>query len=227
MSENFRQAPRLYVEGRKCKGDGTDYYLPGDIMDIIFQEFDGKNGNAIKLMVVLIGTRGDGSFRITEQFIQNRTGMTKSNYHRTRNVLAEKGFIYVGENSITVNLDNIRARYAAHDEYSEGTHDEKKGTHDEYSEGTHDDDYNKEETNKITNNITDNPSPIKDFSYIFDNDYRDEDGSYTEYVYECWECNSDTMSLDEWAEENKDIFMCNGYTYNVDELKAIIDFYEL
>ena len=204
MSENFRQAPRLYVEGRKCKGDGTDYYLPGDIMDIIFQEFDGKNGNAIKLMVVLIGTRGDGSFRITEQFIQNRTGMTKSNYHRTRNVLAEKGFIYVGENSITVNLDNIRARYAAHD-----------------------DDYNKEETNKITNNITDNPSPIKDFSYIFDNDYRDEDGSYTEYVYECWECNSDTMSLDEWAEENKDIFMCNGYTYNVDELKAIIDYYEL
>lgn len=125
MAENFRQAPTLYIEGYKGKKDF--YVLPGDIMDIIFNELDGKNGNALKLMVVLIGTQN--GWKLTEKYIESRTGMAKQNYHRAMKTLQELEFVYIGEKSVTVNLDRIRSKYR--DDDSKSNHDDKKSNHDD------------------------------------------------------------------------------------------------
>jgi len=37
-----------------------------DALDVVFNELSGKNGNELKIMVVLLGTLGDGSFRVSE-----------------------------------------------------------------------------------------------------------------------------------------------------------------
>lgn len=37
-----------------------------DALDVVLQDLSGKNGNEIKIMVVLLGTLGDGSFRVSE-----------------------------------------------------------------------------------------------------------------------------------------------------------------
>lgn len=147
MENNFRKAPKLYHSG--SKGSGLFYQLPHNIMDAVFSKLDGKNGNAIKLMVVLLGTRGDGSFGISEEFIRQRTGMAKQNYHRTLHMLEEIGFVTLGEKSITVNIQNILNSHhdddSTHDDDSQGNHHAKQSNHDDDSVGNHDDDYNKKE----------------------------------------------------------------------------------
>lgn len=72
---------------------------------------------------------------------------------------------------------------------------------------------NKKE-NKKDNNIYKN-----NFDYLFVNG-NDED---IDCIVDSWETNMDSMSLDEWAEEAKADF----FTYSVDELKAIADYYSL
>ena len=106
---NFRKAPKLVHNGAKSENKKEVFYmLPQRLMDAVFNKLDGKNGNAIKLMVVLLGTCGDGSFGISEEFIRQRTGMTKSNYHRARKMLEEDyKFLTVKDGIITVNIDVI------------------------------------------------------------------------------------------------------------------------
>lgn len=73
----------------------------------------------------------------------------------------------------------------------------------------------------IKENIKDKYN-IKDkdnYDYLFVNSNDDDMIS----IVDNWEANMDNMSLDEWAEEAKDDF----FTYSVDELKAIVDYYSL
>lgn len=85
MSEYYRQAPKLYHIGSKDKRD--NYLLPKNLMDPIFNQLNGKQGNQAKLMSVLIGTRGNGNFAVSEKWICDRTGMNQSSYNRTRKAL--------------------------------------------------------------------------------------------------------------------------------------------
>ena len=71
------------------------YQLPQDIMDIIFNQLDGKNGNQMKIMIVLLGTVGDGSFRVSEKWICERTGTVQQSYNRARKSLVERGWLQV------------------------------------------------------------------------------------------------------------------------------------
>ena len=155
-----KKPPTLIHQGEK--GNGIFYKLPQDVIDVIFNTLDGKNGNAIKLMVVLLGTCGDGNFSISEKFIQTHTGMAKQNYHRTLKSLSELGFVTIKNKTITVNIKNILQSH--HDDDSKNTYDDDhKGNHqnnnshhDDDSNGNHDDDYNRKEYKININNIKEN-----------------------------------------------------------------------
>ena len=98
---NFKQAPKLYHN--KADFKYTNYYnLPQNLMDVIFQKLDGKCGNQIKLMTVLLGTLGDGSFGVSEKWICDRTGMIQQTYNTARKALIERGWIYLEEGKLYV-----------------------------------------------------------------------------------------------------------------------------
>ena len=143
---NLKTAPKLYHEGKKV--DGWFYWLPQKQMDVLFEMLDGKKGNMIKLMIILMGTFGDGSFGISEKWICNRTGMTKQNYHRSMKELAKMGLVSLQEKKIILNLnalvcdDNI-------DEDEKRMLQDVKSSCDDNQNGIHDEDYNiKKQHNK-------------------------------------------------------------------------------
>lgn len=52
------------------------------------------NGNEAKVMLALLGCKGDGSFSPSAQYMQNITGITQpNNYYKTRKQLEKKGYI--------------------------------------------------------------------------------------------------------------------------------------
>ena len=102
---NFRKAPRLYHNGKK---ENKDFYLlPKKLMDPIFNQLNGKQGNQIKLMSVLLGTAGDGSFAVSEKWICDRTGMDQSNYSRARTALIDRGWLKLEDGNLYVDFSAI------------------------------------------------------------------------------------------------------------------------
>ena len=118
---NYKQAPKLYHN--KSSFNSKNYYnLPQELMDYIFQQLDGKCGNQIKLMTVLLGTLGDGSFGVSEKWICDRTGMVQQTYSTARKALVERGWVYVEDGKLYV-LPTI-IRYGFH--YPEGATEEER-----------------------------------------------------------------------------------------------------
>lgn len=105
---NLKQAPKLYHTGKKH--DTIFYQLPQDLMDIIFTKIDGKSGNQIKLMCVLLGTQGNGSFGVSEKWICDRTGMTQQTYNKARKALVEKGWLKLEDGKLFVLISDIYAQ---------------------------------------------------------------------------------------------------------------------
>lgn len=105
---NLKQAPKLYHTGKKH--DTIFYQLPQDLMDIIFTKIDGKSGNQIKLMCVLLGTQGNGSFGVSEKWICDRTGMTQQTYNKARKALIEKGWLKLEDGKLFVLISDIYAQ---------------------------------------------------------------------------------------------------------------------
>jgi hypothetical protein len=57
------------------------------------------SGNEAKVLLTLIGCKGDGSFSPSTAYMQKMTGITKpNNYYKTRKQLEDKGYIQVDEN---------------------------------------------------------------------------------------------------------------------------------
>ena len=133
---NYRKAPKLIHNG--SKPEGLFYQLPQNMVSNIFQKFDGKCGNQIKLLLVMLGTKGDGTFRLSEKWIMQQTGMTKSNYHRTMDILEEKGYVTRGNGKVILNIPLLMED---NHEEQEGTHQEVNGTRED-EKATRDDDYN-------------------------------------------------------------------------------------
>lgn len=71
-------------------------------MDKIFQKLDGRHGSQIKLLVVLLGTIGNGSFRVSEEWVRQRTGMSQVNYNVARKALVEKGWMVLTDDGCVV-----------------------------------------------------------------------------------------------------------------------------
>lgn len=106
----LQQAPRLIHQGKKFIEKIPFYQVPQDLMDIILHKLDGKSGNQMKIMWVLLGSAGDGSFRISEKWICERTGMSQPAYIRARKALIERGWLRLEKGCIYLLLDEIRAQ---------------------------------------------------------------------------------------------------------------------
>ena len=108
---NTRKAPRLVFNGDKLnhKKDEYFYQIPIRLFTYLMSKIDGNNGNAIKLLCVLIGS--SNGFNISEQMIMKRTGMSQSAYIRARKHLVDLGIINhineKGNHAIMINFDNL------------------------------------------------------------------------------------------------------------------------
>lgn len=56
------------------------------------------NGNEAKILLTLLGCKGDGSFSPSTAYVQKMSGITQpSNYYKTRKALEKKGLIRTDE----------------------------------------------------------------------------------------------------------------------------------
>lgn len=128
---NLRQAPKLYHIGRKHQGNF--YQLPQDLMDIVFSKIDGKCGNQIKLMCVLLGTQGNGTFGVSEKWICDRTGMVQQTYNKARKALIDRGWLKQEDGKLFVLISFIYAEGTTSDcAENKDTISEFEGTTSEY-----------------------------------------------------------------------------------------------
>ena len=110
MSENYKQAPRLIHSGKKFVNPNDRFWqLPQVLMSNIFNELNGKSGNQIKLMCLLIGTAGDCNFRVSTKWVLEQTGMDETGYKRARKELIERGWLIHENGTLTVDFDRIWA----------------------------------------------------------------------------------------------------------------------
>ena len=110
MSDNYRQAPRLIHRGKKFVNPTDRFWqLPQVLMSNIFNELNGKSGNQIKLMCLLIGTAGDGNFRVSTKWVLEQTGMDETGYKRARKELIKRGWLIHEDGKLTVDFDKIWA----------------------------------------------------------------------------------------------------------------------
>lgn len=110
MTENYKQAPILLHSGFKKKiGERNHFELPQELMRNVFNRLNGKCGNQLKLLITLMGTAGNGHFRISQKWITDLTGMDESGYKRARQALADMGWITHKDGFIIVNFDEIWA----------------------------------------------------------------------------------------------------------------------
>ena len=88
---NYRKAPKLYHDIDKSKLDnGMFISVPQKILRVLFTNLDGKCGNQIKLIMMLVGTIGNGKFAISEKWIMDMCGFSQPCYIRARQELVKK-----------------------------------------------------------------------------------------------------------------------------------------
>ena len=64
--------------------------------------------NEQKVLLTLLGCKGDGSFSPSTQYMLNATGITKPNHYFTvRKALTEDGYLEEHDGDIYVNIKNI------------------------------------------------------------------------------------------------------------------------
>lgn len=166
---NFKQAPKLYHTGKKH--NTIFYQLPQDLMDIVFTKLDGKCGNQIKLMCVLLGTQGNGSFGVSEKWICDRTGMVQQTYNKARKALIDKGWLKLEDGKLFVLISSI---------YAEGT----------ISECVEGSDYQKPKTEDTISKCAE--GTISECGAQFQN----VSGAQSEIVYNIKEINNNKKEID-------------------------------
>lgn len=106
---NNKQAPKLIHRGSKFLDPEHKrfYQIPQEAGDIIFNEIDYRAAAQVKIMIILMGTEGNGTFGVSEKWMQDRTGTSKDGYLKARKALEEKGWLTVEDGKIYVNFDAI------------------------------------------------------------------------------------------------------------------------
>lgn len=89
MKEKYQQAPAFTIS----EGKMLQIQDRMKLMTAIFRQVDGNQGNLIKIMLMLINTKGDGSFRISEKWMLDNTGLTHKRYISCRQELCNRGWI--------------------------------------------------------------------------------------------------------------------------------------
>lgn len=104
---NYIQAPTLVQNGVKQKENDKNFYLlPQTLMDKIFNEL-GNRSAEVRLMVILVGTKP--GFKLSDAWVQERTGLSHASYNRARNSLIEREWLSYNKisNELIINYDNI------------------------------------------------------------------------------------------------------------------------
>ena len=104
---NTKQAPKLVFNGNKFNKTKGFYQIPQEAADRVFTEFARKPAY-LRLMLVLIGT--EPGFGLSVKWITERTGMTQQTYYKTRDELAEMGWLTCENNQVIVNFDKLYGR---------------------------------------------------------------------------------------------------------------------
>ena len=69
------------------------------------------NGNEAKVLLALLGCKGDGSFSPSNQYMLDMTGITKPNhYHSVRKSLTDTGLIEEKDGDVYVSVAKILAQ---------------------------------------------------------------------------------------------------------------------
>lgn len=84
------------------------YKIPQIIFDKIMRQLDDNEVDELKLMIVFLGLPGDGSIKIEEDWICEKTNMSNQKYHKAIENLSARGWIDITiENIIIVSFDAI------------------------------------------------------------------------------------------------------------------------
>ena len=101
------QAPQVFHNKQEKTKNFVSY--PSDLFAAINQIC---NGNEAKVLLTLLGCKGDGSFAPSSSYVQRMSGITQpSNYYKTRAQLEKKGLIQVSpDGSIHIDTKQILAK---------------------------------------------------------------------------------------------------------------------
>ena len=103
-------APELKAVGSKQDAGNNNFYqIPQNVCDIVFTKLGAQAVGAMKLMIVLIGTKPNCGFRLSEDWLMQRTGIKSAKTLSTaRQKLVEMGWIdYEPYKYLTIRYDNI------------------------------------------------------------------------------------------------------------------------
>lgn len=103
-------APELKAVGSKQDAEGSNFYqIPQSVCDIVFTKLGSQAVGAMKLMIVLIGTKPNCGFRLSEDWLMQRTGIKSAKTLSTaRQKLVEMGWIeYEPYKYLTIRYDVI------------------------------------------------------------------------------------------------------------------------
>ena len=114
MSDSNLKAPHIKHCGTKILPDYDETYaLPSTLLKTIFNQLNGKCGNQLKLITLLMGVPGNGQYRLSQKDIMTMTGMDESGYKRARKALIDLGWITHRDGMIQVHFDKIRGSAAS------------------------------------------------------------------------------------------------------------------
>ena len=101
------QAPQIFHNKPEKTKNFVSY--PSDLFAAINQIC---NGNEAKILLTLLGCKGDGSFAPSSAYVQRMSGITQpSNYYKIRAQLEKKGLIQVSsDGSIHIDTKKILAK---------------------------------------------------------------------------------------------------------------------
>ena len=99
----FKTAPQIFHD----KDDHPSSFVMYPL-DLFLKINNLFTYNEQKILLALLGCKGDGSFSPSTQYMLNVTGITKPNhYFATRKVLKEDGYIVEIDGNIHVSTENI------------------------------------------------------------------------------------------------------------------------
>ena len=104
----MKTPPQVFHDKDDAKSNFVQF--PNELFAAINNQF---NGNEAKILLTLLGCKGDGSFRPSTSYMLKMTGISKpNNYFKIRKQLENQGYIELDEHgNLYVNASEIIKQY--------------------------------------------------------------------------------------------------------------------
>lgn len=84
------------------------YKIPQNVFDKVMRQLDDNEVDELKLMIVFLGLPGDGSIKMDEDWICEKTNMSSQEYRKAIENLSARGWVDTTiENIIVVSFEAI------------------------------------------------------------------------------------------------------------------------